>query len=438
MLSAAVLLTQPDERLASLAADGSEAAFEAIVQRYRRPMLGYCRRMLLSDARAEDVVQQTFINAWGSLRDGTEVRNVKAWLYRITHNQAVSALRTPGYDFDELGESLRGTDAPDSDLERRTLMRETLAAVAALPELQREAILRTAIDGASYEEAGFALGVSGQAIRGLVYRARCSLRAGLAAIAPSPLVVWAASQTRRGSGVNAIAELLAGGGTAGGAAIVLKSAAVIATSAAVVGGTLGGAIAPQRHHRRRAAHASTAPATPRVGAVRSVAATTSGPRGSTGAQSPAIPTRLTVVGPASRGAAAPAGSTSERGTGSVTGASVRRTGSGHGFGAGGRSTSAGGSSRAAGTVTAPAGWPTGSGQAAGSGQTGGGQGSGGEPASSSQAGAGGRGSSGAPTPSRVADSGGETDAAFSPAGAGSPAPPVPTGGEPAGMGPTTG
>lgn len=264
MLSAAVLLTQSDERLAALAADGSEAAFEAIVQRYRRTMLGYCRRMLLSDARAEDAVQQTFINAWASLLGGTEVRSVKAWLYRITHNQAVSALRTPGYDFDELGDSLRGTDAPESDLERRTLMRETLAAVAALPELQREAILRTAVDGATYEETAAALGLSDQAVRGLVYRARCSLRAGLASIAPSPLVLWAASQARRGTGMGAISELLAGGGTAGGAAIVLKSAAVIATSAAVVGGTLGAAVtshaAPAHpHHHRHVAVASHPP-----------------------------------------------------------------------------------------------------------------------------------------------------------------------------------
>ena len=263
MISGVVLRTQPDGKLVALAAGGSEAAFEAIVQRYRRVLLSYCRTLLLSESRSEDVVQQALLNAWAALRAGAEVREVKAWLYRITHNQAIRALRTPGYDFSELNESLCGIGSPDSDLERRMLMRETLAAVAALPELQREAILRTAIDGHSYEEVAVALGITDQAVRGLIYRARASLRTGMAAFAPAPLVIWAAGQARRAAVAQSMGGALAGGGSAGGAAVVLKGAAVLATSAAVVGGTVGGAIAlhpsaSPSHQRHGARHAPTA------------------------------------------------------------------------------------------------------------------------------------------------------------------------------------
>jgi RNA polymerase sigma factor (sigma-70 family) len=145
MISAVVLRTQPDVKLARLAAAGSEAAFEAIVHRYRRVLLCYCRRSPLSESRSEDVVQQALLNAWTALRAGTEVREMRSWLYRITHNQAISALRRSGYDFEELSEAVSVSE----DLDRGMLIRETLAAVAALPDLQREAIVRTAVDGRS-------------------------------------------------------------------------------------------------------------------------------------------------------------------------------------------------------------------------------------------------------------------------------------------------
>jgi len=242
-LSAAVLRTQPDATLAALAAGGSEPAFEAIVQRHRRALLAYCGRLLLSESRSEDVVQQAFVDAWSALRSGTEVRETRAWLYRITHNQAMRALRVTEYDFETLSETLSGAQAPESDLERRMLVREALAAVAALPEQQREAILRTAVDGHSYEEVAVALGISDDAVRGLVYRARASLRAGLAAAAPPPLVVWAAAYTRRGVPLAQwFADVLGGAGSSDSAAIALKSITVLATSVVVVSGTVGGAV----------------------------------------------------------------------------------------------------------------------------------------------------------------------------------------------------
>jgi RNA polymerase sigma factor (sigma-70 family) len=258
MLSSIVLRTQSDETLAQLAARGSEPAFEAIVQRYRRPLLGYCRRLLLSDSHSEDVVQQTFLNAWTALRRQTEVRDIKPWLYRITHNQAMSALRRPGWDFGELNESLLSRDRGDGDLDGRIVMRETLAAVAALPGLQREVILRTAVEGRSYEEVAGDLGVSEESVRGLVYRARASLRAGFAVVAPEGLVLWAAGLTRRCASSRWLPEVLSGGGSAGGAAVVVKGAAVLASSAAVIGGTVGFVVKPHPPAAHHIAHASLA------------------------------------------------------------------------------------------------------------------------------------------------------------------------------------
>src|SRR6202000_762309 len=82
-ISIRLLAAQSDQRLVALARDGHERAFEALVQRYRRPLLRYCRSLRLSDTRAEDVLQQALLRAWLALSGGTEVRDVRPWLYPI-------------------------------------------------------------------------------------------------------------------------------------------------------------------------------------------------------------------------------------------------------------------------------------------------------------------------------------------------------------------
>src|SRR4051794_21233435 len=95
LLSTPLLRAQSDRRLTALAGNGHDRAFEEIVERYRRPLQRYLRQ-LLSEALAEDVLQATFVRAWQALRAGTEVRDLRPWLYRIAHNQALNTLRAAG------------------------------------------------------------------------------------------------------------------------------------------------------------------------------------------------------------------------------------------------------------------------------------------------------------------------------------------------------
>ena len=90
------LRVQSDARLLELARRGETPAFEALVRRYRKQLLGYCRRLGMGDAQAEDALQQGLLHAWRALRRGDEVNDVKSWLYRIVHNAALDALRRPG------------------------------------------------------------------------------------------------------------------------------------------------------------------------------------------------------------------------------------------------------------------------------------------------------------------------------------------------------
>src|SRR2546430_7024276 len=196
--SATLLGTQTDARLVALVRQGHERAFEAIVERYRRPLQRHVRRVL-PESRTEDTIQQTFLMAWSSLQDGAEVRDLRPWLYRIAQNTALDALKRAGYDYDELTESLRSPGGPEADLERRAVMRETLAGLAALPGNQREALLRTAVGGDSRAQVAHALGLTHGAVRQLVHRARTTLRAAATAGSPAPAALSAAGAVTGGA-----------------------------------------------------------------------------------------------------------------------------------------------------------------------------------------------------------------------------------------------
>jgi RNA polymerase sigma factor (sigma-70 family) len=236
IVSSTILRTQSDVRLLALARQGQERAFEAIVERYRRPLLRHCRRFL-PEPRAEDAVQQTFLNAWSALQNGSEVEDLRAWLYRISRNAALDAAKRAGYDYCELSDALELTPAPEDEVERRWVVRETLGGVAALPDNQREALLRTAVDGHSRADIARDMQISEGAVRQLVHRARVALRAAATAVTPMPLATWAASMGgQSGQMGSRVTEMVAEAGAAGGAGVLLKTGtAVVAVGALAVG-----------------------------------------------------------------------------------------------------------------------------------------------------------------------------------------------------------
>ena len=259
--STVLLRTQSDERLVALAQSGHERAFEAIVERYRKALLRACRR-ILPEARAEDALQQALMAAWKGLQRGDEVRELRPWLYRIVRNTALNQLRVTGYDLGELVETLSATHDPEEEVMRRAVVRQTLAAVAALPERQREALLRTAIEGRGQDEVARDLGLSDTAVRALVHRARVRVRAAATALVPLPLAAsWAA----------------AGAGATGAVATAAKAGTVLALA--------GGAAAtpallhdrpvdPRRQHAARVDRPRAAPtARPKAKATATPAAT---------------------------------------------------------------------------------------------------------------------------------------------------------------------
>ena len=308
-----MLRAQSDERLARLAAAGSERAFEAIVERYRRPLMGYARRMV-GDSRAEDVVQAALMGAWKQLQEGAEIRDPRAWLYRVVHNGAVNALkRSSASDLPLLdGAPARDLDLQDQ-VEHRETVRAALDAIAALPAQQRTALLAVCVQGRRHRDIGRELGVSEGAVRMLIHRARSTVRTAATALIPWPLAHWLAGSGRATElgGAGAGAGLIAGG--------TLKAAALIA--AAGVAATAGpSAVETVQHQRTHAAHhtasaasaALAAPASrhgaPAAAALRTPARSLQVVRLTLRRAAPAAPRRRTLVADLAPRPSAPAAS----------------------------------------------------------------------------------------------------------------------------------
>jgi RNA polymerase sigma factor (sigma-70 family) len=253
----ALLRSQTDARLVDLTRDGNERAFEAIVQRYRGPLLRYCSR-LLPAARAEDAVQQAFLSAHRSIHAGDAELNLRPWLYRIAHNASLNLLRQNGFDHEQVSEEIDGVETPPQAFERGERLRVVVAAVKDLPDRQRDAIVLQAMEGRSYDEIAAELGVTDGAVRQLLNRARTTLREAAAAITPTGLLTRVASSGGEAGVTERIAQVVAGAG--GGALIAKAGVATLVVAGAVAGGAATGALPGTGGHPSRSGSSSAAAA----------------------------------------------------------------------------------------------------------------------------------------------------------------------------------
>src|SRR5688500_9780909 len=176
-VTAPLLRLRSDEQLVALFRAGNDAAFSVIHDRYRQRLFVYSRQMLGGSRQdAEDALQDVFLRAYSSLRVSDNPVSLRAWLYRVAHNRCIDHLRKPVPPAIDLFEtSRRPLHDPTVEAERREDLRRLIEDVRRLPEQQRSALLMREMDGLSYAELSEALGVSLQAVKSLLVRARIGL-----------------------------------------------------------------------------------------------------------------------------------------------------------------------------------------------------------------------------------------------------------------------
>jgi RNA polymerase sigma-70 factor, ECF subfamily len=181
-----------DRPLVEQAKAGDFAAMEALLVKYERQVYGVARRIVQQHQDAEEVAQQTFVSVIQHLGEFREESQFRTWLLRIATNHALALLRKravragPSIDGPELEDGDDGIphpeyiavwrDTPEEIAVRRETRQYVDEALAELDEKYRLVFVLRDIEEFSTRETADTLGISVEAVKVRLLRARLKLR----------------------------------------------------------------------------------------------------------------------------------------------------------------------------------------------------------------------------------------------------------------------
>ncbi len=183
---------ESDERLMLRFQAGDARAFEVLVRRHRTPIFSFLLRLTGDRARAEDLCQETFLKAVRASADWEPRARFQAWLYAIARHQAVDEARRQVFRraerLDDAPAAAAASDDPPPDRAAEgALLRPKLeAALAALPDEQREVFLLREYAGLRFHEIAEVTGVPENTVKSRMRYALEGLRERLAALGIGP------------------------------------------------------------------------------------------------------------------------------------------------------------------------------------------------------------------------------------------------------------
>lgn len=181
----------PEESLLGALRRGEEKAFEGLVRSFGPRLLSVARRFLRDEEDARDAVQEGFLSAYRSIGSFQGGSQISTWLHRIVVNACLMRLRTrqrrPEESIEELlprfaedGHQVDPTPEWEGSAEELLARRETREmvreAIDRLPESYRSVLLLRDIEEFSTEEAARLVGVTENAVKIRLHRARQALR----------------------------------------------------------------------------------------------------------------------------------------------------------------------------------------------------------------------------------------------------------------------
>lgn len=181
-----------DQPLIQQAKSGDFAAMESLLLKYERQVYGVGRRILQQHQDAEEVTQQTFLSVLEHLEEFREEAQFRTWLLRIATNHALSLLRKRtlrtgvSLDQDRSADSYEGLphpefiaawrETPEEIASRRETRRYVDEALESLDEKYRTVFVLRDIEDCSTRETAEILGISIEAVKVRLLRARLMLR----------------------------------------------------------------------------------------------------------------------------------------------------------------------------------------------------------------------------------------------------------------------
>ena len=179
-----------DAALMLRAAEGDEACFTELAQKYHRPLIHFLFRMVHNQAVAEELAQEVFLRVYRARESYRAEARFSTWLYRIATNLVVNHARDTRHERaaqtvyldepnTETGTTPDVADAragAEERLVRDERMQLIRAQVMALPERQRMAVLMHKYQEMDYRQIGEVLKLSESATKSLLFRAYQTLR----------------------------------------------------------------------------------------------------------------------------------------------------------------------------------------------------------------------------------------------------------------------
>ncbi len=187
--------TQSDEQLLGAYIAGELSAMEALLERYEKPLFNFVLRQLGDRARAEDLLQETFLRLIEHAGSFEGHARLRTWLFRIARNQCIDEGRRrvhrkhPSLDapqasdgqgatlYDRIGE--KGPSAEQNSVSREVGV-AMHAAIEALPAEQREVFLLRQIQQLPFKEIGDITGVAENTVKSRMRYALERLQVALA------------------------------------------------------------------------------------------------------------------------------------------------------------------------------------------------------------------------------------------------------------------
>jgi len=169
-----------DEALVADWCGGSMTAFETLYARYRGPLYRYFLRLSGDATRANDLYQGCWEKVIRARRRYRPTGPFKAWLFRVAHNHAMDGFRrsAPLAEFDEAGTADTQPD-PSEHAAGAERAARLAAALAALPDEQRDAILLKLEGGLDLDAIARATGVGRETAKSRLRYATARLKNAL-------------------------------------------------------------------------------------------------------------------------------------------------------------------------------------------------------------------------------------------------------------------
>ncbi len=180
--------TSDPQWLARLRA-GDKAACAECIERHSPGVYRLALRLTRNPAEAEDVVQETFLNAFKAIGSFEGRSELGTWLYRIAYNAAMGRLRRKRLDTVAVEQVTAPDDSlpvprqlfdwcclPEPDFHTTEARAQMEAAIAELPEKLKVVFVMRELEGLSTQETADALGTSLEVVKTRLHRARLWLR----------------------------------------------------------------------------------------------------------------------------------------------------------------------------------------------------------------------------------------------------------------------